>query len=74
MSNKKEKRPAAGLYISDVFRFERKLYGVLKSVDNKKFIRYVEITLQTATITNWMTLSPTMEEAVRYFFERKFKK
>jgi hypothetical protein len=62
-----------GLYIGEIFIFEKKTYGILHHVDDPEWIHVVGLNILSKESMEWEILTPTMEKAIRYFYDTEIK-
>lgn len=56
--------------IREIFQFDGKWYGVLLAEGYDDFKRYVKITNIYPGGYDWFSMNETMENAVKYFYEK----
>lgn len=56
--------------IKEIFQFNGKWYGLLLAEGYIDFKRYVNITNIHSGGMDWKSIDPTLENAVKYFYEK----
>ena len=59
--------------VTETFSFDGKLYGLVRSKDQPTFVMFVKVTRYPDGGMKWESLNETLENAVKYFYEKRKK-